>query len=96
MSSSADAIQLRRARWPWVILAGFLIVAVGAMALVVANDESLGAQIPFVVAFAMFGVVGALIVSRDRGNTIGLMLPVGLVLDGARVRGRGAPHASRV
>ena len=43
------------------------------MVLVVANGESLAQQIPYVIAFAMFGVVGALIVSRDRRNTIGLL-----------------------
>ena len=38
------------------------------------NGEPLGQQIPYVIAFSMFGVVGALIVSRDRRNTIGLLL----------------------
>ena len=43
------------------------------MVFVNANGESLAQQIPYVIAFAMFGVVGALIVSRDRRNTIGLL-----------------------
>ncbi len=44
------------------------------MVLVAANDESIAEQVPYVIAFAMFGAVGALIVSRDRRNTIGLIL----------------------
>ena len=72
MSSSVDRIQVRPARWPWGLLASFLVVATIGMVLVVANDEPLDQQIPYVIAFTMFGVVGALIVSRDRRNTIGL------------------------
>ena len=44
------------------------------MTLVYANGESSGAQWPYVVAFTTFGVVGALIASRDRRNVIGLLL----------------------
>ena len=77
MSSSADVtatVPLRPARWPWLVLAGFLVIAAIAMVLVVANDESIAEQVPYVIAFAMFGAVGAFIVSRDRRNTIGLIL----------------------
>jgi hypothetical protein len=73
VSSSAERRQIRPARWPWVFLSSFLIIAAIALVLVVANDESVGEQIPYIIAFAMFGVVGALIVSRDRRNTIGLL-----------------------
>jgi signal transduction histidine kinase len=73
VSSSAEVVSVKPARWPWTVLAAFLGVAAVSMVLVVANDEPLAEQLPFVVAFAMFGVVGALIVSRDRGNTIGLL-----------------------
>ncbi|MEO8422886.1 MAG: histidine kinase [Actinomycetota bacterium] len=73
MSSSADVVRQRPARWPWVVLAGFLTVAAIGMVLVVANGEALDEQIPYVIAFSMFGLVGALIVSRDRRNTIGLI-----------------------
>jgi signal transduction histidine kinase len=73
VSSSAEAMEVRPARWPWLVLAGFFAVATAGMALVVANDESLAEQVPYVIAFSMFGVVGALIVSRDRRNTIGLL-----------------------
>lgn len=76
MSSSADmtaAAPLRPAQWPWVVLAGFLAIAGVALVLVVANDEAVAEQIPYVIAFAMFGVVGAFIVSRDRRNRIGIL-----------------------
>ena len=76
MSSSSDvmaAIQPKPARWPWAVLASFLAVATVGMAFVVANDEPIVEQIPYVIAFAMFGVVGAFVVSRDRRNRIGIL-----------------------
>jgi signal transduction histidine kinase len=73
VSSSVEAIQGRPARWPWAVLAAFVTVAALGMALVAANSEPIAEQIPYVIAFAMFGVVGAFIVSRDRRNTIGLL-----------------------
>ncbi len=74
MSSSAEVEIARPARWPWVVFAGFLVVATASMVLVELNGESLAEQIPYVIAFSMFGVVGALILSRDRRNTIGFLL----------------------
>ena len=74
MSSSADRIDTRPARWPWIGLAVFFSFAVIGTIVVVANHESVAAQVPYIVAFTMFGIVGALIVSRDRRNVIGLML----------------------
>jgi signal transduction histidine kinase len=65
------ATPTRPARWPWVALGGFLIAATAAMGFVVVRDASIVEQAPFVIAFAMFGVVGALILSRDPRNTIG-------------------------
>ena len=76
MSSSPEAnpaVQPRPARWPWAVLVAFLAVAAVGMVFVSANGESLGEQVPYVIAFAMFGVVGSLIVSRDRRNTIGIL-----------------------
>jgi len=64
----------RRTRWPWVAFGAFLAVAAFALVLVAENGESIGDQIPFVVAFAMFGLVGALILSRVRGNLVGALL----------------------
>jgi signal transduction histidine kinase len=63
-----------RVRWPWFVVALFIVVAVVGTVLVAANDESVGAQIPYIVAFSMFGAIGALIVTRDPRNAIGLLL----------------------
>jgi signal transduction histidine kinase len=71
-SEAVAAVPVRPARWPWVVLVGFLAVATTGMILVAQNGESLVEQVPYVIAFAMFGVIGALIVSRDQRNTIGL------------------------
>jgi len=57
-----------------------LVFAVVGTILTHANDESIAAQVPYIVAFTMFGVVGALIVSRDRRNVIGLMLLYGALM----------------
>ncbi|MGH2526375.1 MAG: hypothetical protein ACRDG2_06480, partial [Actinomycetota bacterium] len=62
------------ARWPWFVLALFIAIAIVATVLVAVNDESVLEQIPFIVAFAMFGVVGALILSRASRNRIGAIL----------------------
>jgi signal transduction histidine kinase len=68
------AIAPRPTRWPWSIFAGFLITAGLASIFVVRNGESFGEQVPYIVAFSMFGAVGALIVSRESRNRIGLLL----------------------
>ncbi len=74
MSSSADRTDTRPARWPWLVLAIFFTIAMLGSAFVVANHEPISEQVPYIVAFSMFGVVGSVIVSRDRRNVIGLML----------------------
>jgi signal transduction histidine kinase len=80
VSSSAEPLAIRPARWPWIAFGIFLAIAIVALVLVSANGESLAEQWPYVIAFTMFGAVGALIVSRDRHNTIGRMLLAGSVL----------------
>ena len=70
----------RPVRWPWLFVVGFIGVAISACVLVAANDESVAEQIPFVIAFSVFGAVGALIVSRARGNRIGFLLLWGSAL----------------
>jgi signal transduction histidine kinase len=65
------------ARWPWLIVATFLVVAASGTWLVALNDESVGAQVPYVIAFGMFGVVGAVILSRASGNRVGALLLYG-------------------
>jgi signal transduction histidine kinase len=67
-------VAVRPTRWPWVGLALFIAIATAAMVLVVANAEPIVEQVPFLIAFTMFGVVGAIVVSRDRHNRIGLLL----------------------
>jgi signal transduction histidine kinase len=77
VSSSADAIQavqMRPARWPWAVFAAFPLFAGLGLLLVSLNDEGLAKQVPYVIAFSMYGAVGALIVGRDRRNRIGLLL----------------------
>jgi signal transduction histidine kinase len=71
VAETAGSASTRSARWPWVALGGFLIAATAAMGFVVVRGASIVEQAPFVIAFAMFGVVGALILSRDPRNTIG-------------------------
>ena len=68
----------RPARWPWVVLGLFFASAIAGLIGVSVNGESLAEQIPYVVAFTMFGVIGALVLSRAPGNRIG-----GLLLYGA-------------
>ena len=77
--SSAAAVSLARrpARWPWFVVAGFIACAIGACFLVVANGGSIIEQVPFIIAFGLFGIVGALILSRERGNRIGGLLLYG-------------------
>jgi hypothetical protein len=69
--------DVRRARWPWVGLGLFFAWAIAGLVGVSVNGESIGEQIPYVVAFTMFGVVGALLVSRAPGNWIGALLLYG-------------------
>ena len=73
----------RRARWPWVALGVFFSFAVVGLFLVAVNGESLAEQIPYVIAFTLFGVVGALLLSRLRGNLIGGLLLYGAAITGA-------------
>jgi signal transduction histidine kinase len=77
---SDTAATVRPARWPWLALALFLAIAGVGMWFVLQLDESVAEQIPYIIAFAMFGAVGALIVSRDHRNVIGLMLLYGSFL----------------
>ena len=73
----------RHARWPWFALGVFLSLAVVGLILVAVNNESLAEQIPYVIAFTLFGVVGALLLSRMRGNRIGGLLLYGAAITGA-------------
>ena len=77
MNAAAVATTRRPARWPWYVVGGFIVCAVGASFQVVANGGSLAEQVPFIIAFGLFGIVGALILSREPGNRIGGLLLYG-------------------
>ena len=79
-TAMTERTDVRPARWPWILVAAFFLIVAGTCVLVRLNGESLVQQIPLIVAFGMFAVVGALIVSRDRGNVIGLMLLVSALI----------------
>jgi signal transduction histidine kinase len=64
----------RYARWPWVALGVFFSFAIVGLIGVGLNDESFAEQIPYVIAFSLFGVVGALLLSRVQGNRVGALL----------------------
>jgi len=74
---SGTIARERPARWPWLVFAGFITCATIGTALVAYLGESIAEQVPFIIAFALFGVVGALIVSREPGNRIGILLLYG-------------------
>ncbi|MGZ5213319.1 MAG: sensor histidine kinase [Actinomycetota bacterium] len=76
MTAAADAARspAPRVRWPWLVIAFFLLVAGVALVLVAENGESLAEQVPYVIAFGMFGIVGAVILSRARANRVGSLL----------------------
>ena len=80
MSVRAEAVGEPRARWPWAVLACFLTIIGTAMVLVALNGEDLYLQIGYVIAFTMYGAVGALIASRDPRNTIGRLFTWASVL----------------
>jgi signal transduction histidine kinase len=60
-----------------VVLALFLVDVFVSSLLVVANGESLAEQVTYIIAFTMFGVIGALLLSRAPGNRIGALLLYG-------------------
>ena len=63
----------RRASWPWFVLAGSSgSRSSGPCSLPPTTNP--WAQVPYIIAFSMFGAVGAMIVSRDRRNAVGVLL----------------------
>ncbi len=70
----------RPSRWPWVALGVFFSLAIMGLIGVAVNGESIAEQISYVIAFTLFGIVGALLLSRLPGNRVG-----GLLLFGAAV-----------
>jgi signal transduction histidine kinase len=70
----------RPTRWPWLALGVFFSFAITGMIGVAVNGESIAEQIPNVIAFTLFGIVGALLLSRLPGNRV-----AGLLLFGAAI-----------
>jgi signal transduction histidine kinase len=68
------SMSARPARWPWVVYAVFVAVAALGTVGIAVNNESFASQVTYLVAFSMFGFVGATIVSRDRRNAVGAIL----------------------
>jgi signal transduction histidine kinase len=68
-----SSVQQRPARWPWVLLVVFALAAIAGLPLSAVNGTGVVDDVPFVVAFGAFGLVGALITSRDRRNRIGIL-----------------------
>jgi signal transduction histidine kinase len=65
---------VRRARWPWAVLAlGFLAGSVGLAFVILKQEAAVGDAMNF-LAFMGMGVVGALILSRAPRNVIGGLL----------------------
>jgi signal transduction histidine kinase len=77
VSTAVNTTSGRPARWPWIIVGGFILSACVASVLVLVNDGHFLEQVPFIIAFGLFGVVGALILSREPGNRIGGLLLYG-------------------
>jgi signal transduction histidine kinase len=63
-----------RARWPWVVLALALAIALIGFALVPINGESVLGNTTNFIAFMGMGVVGALSLSRSPTNRVGFLL----------------------
>ncbi len=92
-TAAARAVQ-RPARWPWIVFALFLVIASLGLVFISLNHELLSTQIPYVVAFSMFGVVGTLIVSRDRTQHDRVAVALVRLLDGDVVPRRRVVHAT--
>jgi signal transduction histidine kinase len=71
---SAAEASARPARWPWVLLALTIVVAIPGLLFVELNGESLLGNATNFLAFMGMGVVGALILSRAPTNRVGLLL----------------------
>lgn len=92
MSDGSPLIIRPRARWPWPLVVLTVGAAIAGLRLAAVNHQwisrrlpdaesaTVTEQLPFVIAFSVFGVVGALIVSRDRRNVIGILLLYGSVM----------------
>ena len=72
MSEATD--RAPRARWPWIVFAFSAASGVAGLVFLVLKGDGLTGDIANFIAFMSMGVVGALILSRDRRNVIGGLL----------------------
>jgi signal transduction histidine kinase len=72
MSAATD--RAPRARWPWAIVALDVVMGVSGLVFVELKGDLIAGDVANFVAFISMGVVGALILSRDRRNVIGGLL----------------------
>jgi signal transduction histidine kinase len=68
------ATSARPARWPWWVLAAAFSVATAGLVFLSLNGDPLIGDITNFLAFMGLGVVGALSLSRDPGNRIGVLM----------------------
>jgi len=73
MSAGAPSIATR-SRWPWVLVAVYLLILPVTLWLTGVNGRSWLESSPAVIAFTAFGVLGAMILSEQGDNVIGLLL----------------------
>src|SRR4029077_9630049 len=73
VSAAAPPI-VTRSRWPWVLVAVYLLILPVTLWLTGVNGRSWLESLPGIIAFTAFGVLGASILSEQRDNVIGLLL----------------------
>ena len=73
MSAGAPSIATR-SRWPWVLVAVYLLILPVTLWLTGVNGRSWLESSPAVIAFTAFGVLGAMILSEQGDNVIGVLL----------------------
>ena len=71
---SETTVRVERVRWPWVVFAFSAASGVAGLVFLVLKGDELTGDIVNFIAFMSMGVVGALILSRDRRNLIGGLL----------------------
>ena len=72
--SAAAPSAATRSRWPWVLVAVYLLILPVTLWLTGVNGRSWLESLPAVIPFTAFGVLGAMILSEQRDNVIGLLL----------------------
>jgi signal transduction histidine kinase len=70
----SHVVHAERARWPWIVFASAATFGLLGLVFIVLKGDQLTGDIANFIAFMSMGVVGALILSRDRRNVIGALL----------------------